>query len=128
MKLPKEPNLKKICDKLWSDIIKERAEYKSEISDLPGNVAHHIVAKPNLRLRYDLDNGICLSNATEHIFGAHHKFDTVRARKFQDLIINKIGRERYNKLLSLRKGSSKVDLKLIKIFLEQELNKLRGGE
>jgi hypothetical protein len=124
MKLKKQPSLKKQCDLLWANIIKKRAEYKSEISELSGNVAHHIVAKPNNRLRYELRNGICLNNAKEHIYGVHHKFDTTVAREYQDKIISKIGADRYVYLLSLRKGSYKTDLKLVKIFLQQELIKL----
>jgi hypothetical protein len=124
MKLKKQPSLKKVCDNLWSLIIRKRAGYKSEISDLAGNVAHHIVAKPNNRLRFELRNGICLNNAKEHIYGVHHKFDTTIAREYQDKIISKIGADRYVYLLSLRKGGYKTDLKLVKIFLQQELIKL----
>jgi len=126
MKLKKQPSLKKQCDLLWSSIIKKRAGYKSEISNLVGNVAHHIVAKPNNRLRFDLRNGICLNNAKEHIYGVHNKYDTTIAREYQEKIISRIGADTYVYLLSLRKGSYKTDLKLVKIFLEQELKHLKG--
>jgi len=64
----KKVNWVKLCDEIWSDIIKAKAGYKSEYSGKLGKQAggdeilnaHHIVGKPNHRLRYDFDNGICL--------------------------------------------------------------------
>ena len=64
-------NKRRGADRLWADIIKARAGYKSEISGKTENLqAHHVHKKPNLALRYSLDNGICLT-AGEHLRFAH---------------------------------------------------------
>lgn len=123
---------KKELEKLWKEIIKTRAGFKSELSGAAGKqigghavlVAHHIVGKPTDALRFlELDNGICLENGTEHIYGVHHKFDASRARHYQDLIINKIGLGRYEKLLQMRKlrAKKKTDLEAARIYLAQKL-------
>ena len=126
---------KKELENLWKEIIKAKAGYKSELSGIEGRqiggsksiTAHHIVGKPNDILRFlELDNGICLENESEHIYGVHNKNDVVRARHYQDLIIAKIGQKRYDKLLMMRKQSSKkTDLMAAKIFLQQELEKYK---
>lgn len=133
-KVRKVKSLKKICDDLWIECIKLKAGYKSELSGKEGKkiggntilTAHHIVGKPNLRLRYELENGICLDNGSEHIFGVHNKFDPTIAKHYQDQIIEKIGKEKYNYLLSLRTTISKNDFKTIKIYLEQQLLELQN--
>ncbi len=132
IKSPTHAQLKRELDKLWIECIKARALYKSELSGKEGRkiggdiilTSHHIVGKPNNYLRYLLDNGICLENGNEHIFGVHNKNDVIRARYYQDLIIQKIGQEKYNQLLSFRKKAPTVDLRLIKIYLQQKLEEL----
>ena len=129
----KKSNKKKLED-LWIKVIKARAGYKSELSGKPGKqiggetilTGHHIVGKPNDRLRFELDNGICLDNGAEHLFGVHNKFDPVKAKMYQDKIISYIGNDRYEKLLSMRNGTYKVDLKAVEIMLKQELQKYDG--
>jgi len=124
---------KKELENLWKEIVKKRAGYKSELSGVEGKqiggsdsiTAHHIVGKQTDHLRFlEFDNGICLVNGSEHIFGVHNKRDVVRARHYQDLIIEKIGQKRYDKLLFMRKQCSKkkTDLMAAKIFLQQKLN------
>ena len=50
-------------DKLWSEIVKQRAgnvcEYKTCSKTAYLN-AHHIFGRSNLSVRWDLDNGVCL--------------------------------------------------------------------
>ena len=130
----KDRATKKQLEELWKEIIKERAGYKSELSGVEGKqiggtailTAHHIVGKQTDALRFlEFDNGICLENGREHIFGCHNRYDIVKAKYYQDLIIKKIGKKRYEKLLVMRKQISKkkTDLMAAKIYLEQELNK-----
>ena len=122
-------SLESQCDDLWYEIIKKRAGYRSELSGVAGKQiggrtilnAHHIMGKPNIRLLYELDNGICLAHG-EHQFGVHH---AGRAEEYRTKIIKHIGLTRWNKLLMLRRGYSKVSLKLIKIYLEQVLGELK---
>lgn len=124
-KLPKKTT-KIECDRIWTEIIKKKAGYKSELSGNKDCVlaAHHIVAKPNLRLRYEIKNGICLDNGKEHIFGIHNKYNPAKVQEIHNKIINHIGQETYNWLLSLRHDKTKQDLDLIKIYLQNELKKL----
>lgn len=121
----------KKIENLWIEVIKARAGYKSELSGKEGKqiggdtilTAHHIAGKPNNRLRFELDNGICLDNGTEHLFGIHNKFDPVKVKYYHDKIVEYIGEERYNRLLELRNYKGKVDLGVVEIMLKQELKK-----
>ena len=86
MKAPSKKR-KKDMDKLWADVIKARAGYMSEISLQEGILAgHHIFGKPNLVLRYDIRNGICLLNHSEHIYGVHNKNDLIKRTYYEDEI------------------------------------------
>jgi len=123
------PNLKKECDDLWTELIKKRASYRSELSGRGKRegviiTAHHIVGKPNIKLRYLVENGICLENHSEHIFGVHNKFNPVISNEKQNEIINYIGKERWEYLKALRADKSKTDLALVKIYLQKELRNI----
>ena len=121
----------KKLDDLWNLIIKTKAGFRSELSGREGKViggstiltAHHICGKPNYRLRYEIDNGICLDNDGEHMFGVHN-FNPEIAREHQDKIIAYIGEERYERLKTLKHRQKKADLKLIEIYLEGEMKKV----
>lgn len=99
------------CDKLYSEIIKVRANYTSELSGKVGLQrggdyilhTHHIFQKPNFALRYDLANGICLT-AGEHKFIAHgnHK---------QQKRIYKIVEDRLDYLETLENKTMKANYK-----------------
>ena len=126
-KLKKPKPLKKECDELWSEIIKKRAGYMSEISGMRGKQiggkhilnAHHVAKKPNNRLRYELENGICLTS-WEHKYGIHGSHE----ERYRGMIKIYKGQDIYERL-SLLRNSKSDDLKMIKIYLEQELNKLK---
>lgn len=129
MKTKKSITLKQECDKLWADLIKKRAGYCSEYSGKAGKQiggdeilhAHHLVGKPNLRLRYlTLENGICLT-AGEHKFIAHH---TGRQETFRDRVKNLRGDDIFDRLKPLRSGACKTNLNLIKLWLESEIKNL----
>jgi len=123
---PKKPKRKKKddLDKLWAEIVKMRAGYKSELSGEAGKQiggdkilhAHHIMRKPNRRLRYELKNGICLT-AGEHKFGVHGS----RAIEYEDRIKKHIGEETYEWLKSLRSFRGKTDMALVEIYLKDGL-------
>jgi hypothetical protein len=57
-------SVKKSLDKLWSAIVKKNAGYKCEVCGLDQHHcklnSHHIEGRRNLRLRWDLQNGVCL--------------------------------------------------------------------
>jgi len=68
-------------DKLWSEIVKQRAGYRCEFR-VPGVRckkttylnAHHIFSRSNLSVRWDLDNGVCLCSG-------HHTLNNNSAHK-----------------------------------------------
>jgi len=119
----------KELDTLWYDAIKKRAGYKSELSRAEGKQiggevilgSHHIVGKANQFLRYSLDNGICLENSREHIFGVHSK-NPMTSKKYMDAIIKYIGKKRWNYLSDLTKKSIRVDYEEVKKSLLEVLN------
>jgi hypothetical protein len=112
---PKSP--RKRCDELWGQVIKARAGHVSELSGKTGVLhAHHIVGKPNHRLRYELDNGICIT-AGEHL-GIHNQG---RREEYQERIERYVGAERMERIRMLKWGNVKVDLLLIELYLTQQL-------
>jgi len=125
LKRIKKTNWKKVCDVVWGDIIKKRAGYRSEYSGKLGIQAggierlnaHHIVGKPNLRLRYELNNGICLTGG-EHKFIAHH---TGRQEMFRERVKEIKGNDIYDKLNALRHTSGGTKLNLVYLYLLEEL-------
>ena len=58
-KKPKKTPLMKKADKLWSLII--RSGGNCEVSGEPTANAHHFIGRKNMRLRYDLRNGVRLT-------------------------------------------------------------------
>ncbi len=49
-------------DKLWAILVKQRAGWKCEKSGETTYLnSHHIFSRSNLSVRWDLDNGICLT-------------------------------------------------------------------
>jgi len=129
-KITKRKSIKKRCEDLWFELVKLRANYKSELSNRPHEQeyvsGHHIAGKSNYRLRFEPKNGICLSYQTEHKYGVHNTDPSI-SRKYQDMIIHKIGQETWDWLLSLKNCQQKQDLTLIEIYLKQEINKLKPG-
>ena len=125
----KKTPIRKECDKLWSEIILKKAGYKSEIhpfhigKQIGGDhtlVAHHIARKPNFRLRYETDNGICLTTG-EHHYGIHGS----QEEKYLELIKLSKGEDIYDRML-LFKNAKSPSLVLVKMYLQDELKKLEG--
>ena len=121
IKIVKGKTLKKQCDELWAKIIKLRAGNKSELSGkTEGLHSHHIIGKPGYRLRYELDNGICLT-AGEHFFGIHHQG---RQKEYEQKIKNVKGGDIFERL-SLLKNEKSKSLVFVKLYLERELKSLQ---
>lgn len=125
----RKPKLRDECDLLWSEIVKKKAGYKSELSGAKGKQiggdntlnAHHIAGKPNYRLRYAIEFGICLT-FDEHINGIHN---AGRAEYYRQRIIHVRGIDVFEKAKMYKNDySHKSDLFLIKEYLSQELEKL----
>jgi len=111
--VPRRPS-RKYLDALWSEVVKLRWENKSGISGRTGNLnAHHILGKPNNRLRYEVKNGIALT-FNEHIHGIHNEG---RREQYMERIIKAIGPKDYAYIKSLPKGPTKTDLRAVEMML-----------
>lgn len=108
----------KQCEELWKKCIKERAGWRSEYSGKSGEPMHphHIMGKPNHRLRFELDNGICITGG-EHHFIAHH---TGRSADFREKAC-KIRGTSEDHLKQLGRQTGGVDLWAVWIYLTKKL-------
>lgn len=135
-KTKKEKSLKTLCDEKWAYLVKLRAGFKSELSGKPGKqiggenvlAAHHIYGKSNYRLRYELKNGICLDNHSEHLWGIHNKNNPALANEYFNKILEHCGKFRKEYLDGLLHFKGKTDLKLVLIYLETEIKNLEAGK
>jgi hypothetical protein len=115
----KSTSLRVVADRLWSDCVKLRARGLSEYSGKPGQVAHHLEGKVNYGYRYDLDNGIWLTNG-EHFYIAHVQGRGHLINECADRLRGPGLFER----LARHKMYSKCDIKMIIIWLQNEKRKL----
>ena len=121
IKIVKGKTLKKQNDELWSKIIKLRAGNKSELSGKTESLqSHHIKGKSCFRLRWELDNGICLT-AGEHFFGIHHQG---RMKEYESKIKAVKGQDIFERLEKLKNEKCK-DLIFVNLYLKRELKKLQ---
>jgi len=116
-------SLIKVCDELWSMKIRESVGFRSEYSgkeyDKENGIylcVHHLIGKPNYRMRYELLNGFCLTTG-EHKWIAHH---TGRMKLFKCRVKEVKGDDIFDRLDEMYRLSkdSKSDLRLIKLYLE----------
>jgi 5-methylcytosine-specific restriction endonuclease McrA len=104
----------KICDSLWSDLVKKNANYKCEKCGVTYYLAsHHIIPRTCYSLRHDPENGVCLCRR-DHLYWAHKD-----ALAFHGWIK---GIRDLEYLESRRHSQSKNDYKLIEIYLKQQLD------
>jgi hypothetical protein len=72
---PSKKTLKNKLDKAWSQVVKLQAGNKCEVCSGTENLnSHHIVGRRNLRLRWEVLNGVCLCVK-------HHKFGNQSAHE-----------------------------------------------
>lgn len=113
----KTPSIKTL-DKLWADCIKARAGMQSEYRKAEGYLhAHHILGKSSYRLRWDLNNGICLTGG-QHKFIAHGSRE--RASEFEMWALEKRG-VRKEDLMILKNTCGGVDKFGVYVYLKQKL-------
>ena len=104
----------KICDELWSELVKVRAGRKCEICGTIHYLqSHHIVPRTCFTLRHDVKNGVCLC-LKHHLYFAHKDV----------LAFSKWVREHKDieYLESRRNSKSKNDYSLIELYLRNKLN------
>lgn len=117
----KKPSVKEL-EKLWSECVKARAGFKSEYSGKTDQLnSHHIHGKPNYRLRFELDNGVCITSG-EHFFIAHH---AGRENEFKDWACKQHGLTR-EKAKRLSNECGKTDLFAVQIYLKQKLKEFKN--
>lgn len=116
----KGKKLDKKLDELWSYAVKLRAGFKSELSGkTEGLNSHHILGKSTHRLRWDIDNGICITNG-EHKFIAHGSQS--RSVKFLDWAMARLPMSVADKLrMILRMKKLKVDKVAVLLYLKKKI-------
>ena len=113
-------SLDKECMRLWGELVRIRAGHKCEKCGSEDRLqAHHIFTRSIARTRYAVNNGVCLC-AGHHLFWAHK-----RPHEFRDYMTEKRGEQWWVLLRELSNIRGKVDLKLVKIYLQGELNGTR---
>lgn len=113
----------KICDDLWSKLVKIKAGFKCEHCWKTKFLnSHHIFSRVNWATRYDLDNGICLCSwchTMSQKFSAHRT-----PMEFAERVIETRGRTRYDNLKAKAKGIRDKDYEKVEKYLIEETNKL----
>ena len=108
-------DLKKECDKLWSEVVLLRDGRKCRYCGRPGNNPHHIFSRKYTNTRHNPDAGITLCWAC-HFHVAHGE-----PEKFRDFVMQKIGAELFEKLkISAHMTGIKMDMAGVKLMLEKE--------
>ena len=113
----------KICDNLWSKLVKIRAKFRCEHcwSTFKLN-SHHIFTRNNYSTRFDLDNGICLCSWCHTMsskFSAHKT-----PMEFTEWIMAERWQERYDRLKRKTKQLRDKDYDKVEKYLIEETNKL----
>ena len=113
----------KICDDLWSKLIKIRAWFRCEYCWKTNYLnSHHLFTRNNYNTRFDLDNGICLCSwchTMSRKFSAHQT-----PLEFAERVISKRWQERYDNLKAKSKQTRDKDYDAIEKYLIDETNKL----
>lgn len=111
------------CERLWKDIVKLRAKYKSELSGLPADPAHphHVKGKSSYALRFDTRGGICITSAEHYKAHATDNYDIVT--QMREYLKKREG-ESILEILELQRNRTGTKLDVIYLQLKQELEKL----
>jgi len=114
-----QKGLTRKLDRIWSQIIKQRANFRCERCGSPDHLnAHHIQSRAIFSTRWSLENGVCLC--------AHcHMFSPEAAHKSPLLFIEWVrktrGSERYDALIKEFHNVQKVDKEEILTELLKEV-------
>jgi hypothetical protein len=111
------------CFDLWGKCIIARDRTCRSSGDDSRLSAHHIRSRTHHSTRFNLQNGICLSWKV-------HFLQKANPERFQDMVIEIIGQEEYDRLkkMSLVVVKHTVsDLEQIKFELQAELKRIRNG-
>ena len=120
----KKKKTKDECLDLWYEAVKLRDNYTCRYC---GNKnpkyknAHHIIPKTNWALRYDLKNGICVCSMPCH----KNFFHSVDPNKFEEILSWYKNNVDWEYLQLRRHSQTKTDKTLIKIYLKQEIARMK---
>lgn len=115
------PSIKQL-DLLWSQAVKLRAGNVSEYSSKSERLnSHHISGKGTHRLRWELDNGVCITSG-EHLYIAHRQD---RASDFRVWAMKKRGLTE-EKLMQWKRELGGIDRFAMWLYLKQEIKKYGG--
>ena len=113
----------KLCDNLWSRLVKVRAGFKCEHCWKTDKLnSHHLFTRTNYSTRFDLDNGICLCAGCHTMsskFSAHWT-----PMIFDEWIISERWQDRYDRLKFKINQVRDSDYDKIEKYLIDETNKL----
>ena len=112
------------CLELWYDAVKIRDNYTCRLcgnSDPKYKNAHHIIPKTNWALKYDLKNGICVCGMPCH----KNFFHSVDPSDFEKIIDWYKQNVDWAYLQLRRYSQTKLDRKLIEIYLKQEIERMK---
>lgn len=122
-KLSKTQQLEKDCFELWRDCVKARDRICRVSGSDQRLTAHHIRSRTHHSTRFNLENGLTVAWKV-------HFLQKANPERFQDMIIEVIGQEEYDRLkrMSLVVVDQTVDdLEQIKFELEEKLKQIRAG-
>jgi len=116
-----QPSIKAL-DALWAEAVKLRAGNVSEYSGKEGRLnSHHIEGKGNHRLRWELDNGVCLTGG-EHRFIAHRQD---RSADFRKWAMKKRGVTE-DTLILWKRQLGGIDRFAMQLYLKQAIKYYKG--
>lgn len=122
-KTKKRKSLLKICDELWSKLIKILAWFRCEYCGRRDHLnSHHIFSRNNRSTRFLLENGICLCA------GCHTMSSKFSAHKtpteFTEWVKEYRWQERYDNLRAKSKEIRDKDYDKVQTYLLEETKKL----
>jgi hypothetical protein len=111
------------CERMWKDIVKIRAGYKSELSGIPANPAHphHVKGKSSYALRFDTRGGMCITSAEHYKAHATDNYDI--QTQMREYLMKREGKNILY-ILELQRNRTGTKLEYIALELEKELEKL----
>lgn len=118
------------ADKLFSDYIRRRDDATCQRCkkkfELPTSYLHaaHFYGRRGKSTRFDEDNVVSLCG-TIGFPGGCHGYYADHPGEFKDFMLARLGQKRFDALVIRAHTPQKVDEKLIVIWLQQELKKLK---
>ena len=123
MKVKSKKWYKRECDKLWSKVVRLRAKNKCELCGSINTLnSHHIFGRKAMSTRYDTDNGILLCFKC-HFVEAHQN-----PARFYIWLVEKRGREWYDKLNKRHNNLIKMNYEVMYIWLKAQLSEVENAE